>query len=40
MYAEGIVTVFNQEEAIHWYKAACEQGHNLAEEKCKELNIK
>lgn len=39
MYEEGIGTEFNQEEAIHWYKAARAQGHNLAEEKCKELNI-
>ncbi len=40
MYEEGIGTELNQEEAIRWYKAARAQGHTLAEEKCKELNIK
>ena len=38
MYERGIGTDCDMERAIHWYKAACAQGHDLAKEKCEELN--
>lgn len=38
MYEEGIGTDIDREKAIYWYKAARDQGQDLAEKKCKEFS--
>ncbi|MEF2909449.1 MAG: SEL1-like repeat protein, partial [Oscillospiraceae bacterium] len=36
---EGIGTPVNMEKAKHWYKKAAEQNHDLAIQKCQDLNL-
>ena len=38
-YEEGIGTPVNMEKAKHWYKKAAEQNHDLAIQKCQDLNL-
>lgn len=39
MYEEGTGTAVDLEKAAFWYRAARDQQHDLAEEKCRELNL-
>lgn len=38
-YEEGFGTPVNMEKAKHWYKKAAEQYHDLAIQKCQDLNL-
>ena len=39
IYEEGLGVEIDLDKAKHWYKQAALQDHDLAFEKCKELNI-
>lgn len=39
-YEDGIGTDPDLEQAKHWYRLAAKQDHDLAMEKCRELDIK
>ena len=38
-YEEGTGIARDMEQAAHWYREAARQSHDLAIQKCKELNI-
>ena len=38
-YEEGIGTCVDTEKAKYWYLQAAKQDHDLAIEKCRELNV-
>ena len=38
-YEEGVNVEPDLEQAKHWYRLAALQGHDLAIDKCKELNV-